>query len=200
MKKIACLLLLCVNLGGCATYTFFNPSSLTAIPPVPANKAQVVFLRPAGGFTGGLHSVIFDITDGKQEVIGVVPATSKFVLDMEPKQYRLMASDGLQGNVSEFNLQANKRYYVLVRPLFSRAFQLRPLTHNSASDYSQLHPEFEDWKADTAFVEPAADVEEWHTKFRDNLEKVQAKAEADWQAKTDEQRRELTLVPEDAEK
>lgn len=99
----------------------------------------------------------------------------------------------------EMKVEAGKRYYVLVRPIYGNAFQLSPLKHDTR-DLSQNSPEFPQWKSQPAMVEKASGADQWYAKFKDNVEKVKAKAITVWDEKNATQRAELTLLPEDAEK
>jgi len=200
MLRIMMMLVLSLTVVGCATPFVFNqPAAVNTIQGIDKDSAQVVFLRPSKGVMGAFAAIVFDITKENNEIIGVAPAESKFVINLTPGEHRLFATNGLQGHIMDMKVEAGKRYYVLVRPIYGNAFQLTPLKHNAALDLSQKSAEFPVWKSQTAMVEKAAGADQWYAKFKDNIEKVKASAIKVWDEKSAEQRAQLTLLPEDAE-
>ncbi|MDO8344142.1 MAG: hypothetical protein Q7T48_13150 [Cellvibrio sp.] len=196
---LACVLSFAV--AGCVTTFVFNqPAEINTVQDVSIDKAQVVFLRPSKGVMGAFAAIVFDITKSNNEIIGVAPAESKFVVNLTPGEHRLFATNGLQGHIMDMKVESGKRYYVLVRPIYGNGFQLTPLKHNAAFDLSQKSPEFPLWKSQPVMVEKAAGADEWYAKFKDNVDKVKLSAIKVWNEKSDEQRAQLTLLPDDAEK
>jgi hypothetical protein len=101
----------------------------------------------------------------------------------------------------EANVEAGKRYYVLLRFIYGQGMQLRPLRTSGTSVYSVNSPDFPQWQAiTTRYVEktPAADEAFAKDKPNEFLDKAQAKALENWAAHTDAERAELTLNPGDA--
>lgn len=200
MKKIIALLFTLTVLSGCATYQFFQVTDDLTIPDVVNDKAQIVFLRPSGGVMGALHAVIFDVTDEKQEILGVAPAKSKFVLNLVPGKHRLFSTNGLQGHIMEMDVLAGKRYFVLVRPIYGNGFQLRPLKPSASDEFGQNNTKFPSWVSETKVAMMADDIHQWYMKFEKNISKIKVKADKVWAEKTDIQRAKLTLASDDFER
>ncbi|MFL0804305.1 MAG: DUF2846 domain-containing protein [Agarilytica sp.] len=200
MKKTIALLFAFAMLSGCTTYDFYRVSDDQVIPGLVADKAQVIFLRPSGGVMGGLHAVIFDVTDEKQEIVGVAPAKSKFAMNLTPGKHRLLSTNGLQGHIMELNVLAGKRYFVLVRPIYGNGFQLRPLKPSADDEFGQNNAKFPSWVSETKMAVVADDIHQWHAKFAKNINKVQVRADKVWDEKNDSQRSQLSLSRDDFEK
>lgn len=201
MLRVLLAVVFSIIIVGCAAPFVFNqPAKSNSIPDVESGKAQVVFLRPSNGVMGAFAAIVFDVTKGGDEIIGVAPAESKFVVNLEPGTHRLFSTNGLQGHMMDMNVVSGKRYYVLVRPIYGNGFQLTPLKHDATLDLSQVSAEFPLWKSKTKMVETSEGANQWYVKFKDNISKAKEKAVAEWNEKNDSQRAQLTLTPEDAEK
>ena len=61
------------------------------LPPVPADKAQVVFLKPGGGLWAGLNVGIVSLEGDQRRLLGVLQEKSRLVVDLEPGQHRFMS-------------------------------------------------------------------------------------------------------------
>lgn len=201
MLKVLLTIAFSTIITGCAAPFVFNqPAQSNLTPDINSEKAQVVFLRPSKGVMGAFAAIVFDITKENDEIIGVAPAESKFVVNLEPGMHRLFSTNGLQGHIMDMNVAPGKRYYVLVRPIYGNGFQLTPLKHDATLDLSQSAPEFSLWKSKTTMVEKSEGADQWHLKFKENNKKIKEKAILEWNEKNDSQRAQLTLTPEDAEK
>ena len=191
-------------LTGCAIkqYEFNNPNQAKAAAIAEPNSetAQIVFLRPSRGVMGGFNSVIIDVSSDDHNILGVAPAISKFAVNMAPGKHTLFSTHGLQGHVMEMEVEAGKRYYVLVRPIYGNGFQLRPIKHDTDNEFGFNNPKFDKWVADTALVSLGTGAQQWYTDFNEKNQKILAKARKVWSEKNDEQKFQLTLLPEDSAK
>lgn len=200
MKNILAAILLFSTLLGCATtYQFVEPQTSYELKNIEPGMAQVVFLRPSKGVMGAFQSVIFDITDGERKMLGVAPAKSKFAVDLEPGSYQFLSANGLPAHVMALNIEAEKRYYVVVRPIYGNGLQLRPVKRGIEGEFSFDNPEFKRWISATKVSVMASGADDWHTKFTDTIDKTQEKALKIWAEKDDSQRLLLTVMPSDAE-
>ena len=186
--------------SGCAVkqYQFIAESTPAKISEPSQEMAQVVFLRPSKGVMGAFNSIIIDVTQPEHKILGVAPAISKFAVDVKPGKHTLFSTHGLQGHVMNMEVEAGKRYYVLVRPIYGNGFQLRPIKHDTNNEFGFNNPEFDNWVTDTKLVSKGLGAEEWYTDFNEKNLKLLAKAQKVWDEKNDEQRFQLTLLPEDA--
>lgn len=197
LRLIASLFVLSALSGCVKTYEFSQTAPNQSLENTRSNKAQVVFIRPSGGIFSGLQAIVFDTTNGQRNILGVTPSHSKFAKQFAPGEYQFVASNGLVSHAMKANLRAGKRYYVLVRPVYGKGFQLRPLIKGSGSDFSQQNPKFAEWKQETEFTSLAPGANEWFTEHNENVEATIKAALDNWKAKTPEQQRELTLRSSD---
>ena len=196
------LLAALVVVGGCASEPpkpqFVESANQTLSPP-PPDKAQIVFLEPINSIQGLIPVGIFEIDGDSRTLLATTGAHSKVAVLFEPGRHFLMANHS--GGVAHFleaNVAAGKRYYVLLRFIYANGFQMRPLRPAGPSDYTVAGKDFPHWISETRFVEKTPDSDAFFEKYRDAVDKSQAKAWASWQAKTAEERAELTLNPDDA--
>lgn len=186
---------------GCAApYQFVEKQEASyQITGVSPEEAQIVFLRPSKGVMGVFHSIVFNITNGERKMIGVAPARSKFAINVAPGRYKFMSANGLPAHVMEAEVEAGKRYYVIVRPIYGNGLQLRPIKRGIEGEFSYNNPSLEKWKNDTKVAVMAVGAEDWYTKFSAAIDKTEVKAQTVWAEKSDEQRRLLTIELADGE-
>ncbi len=174
--------------------------SVSQTPPAPpADMAQVIVVEPINKIQGLFPVGIFEVQDGKRSLIGTTGSRTRQVLHLAPGRHLLMATQG--GGVGHFleaNVEAGKRYYLLLRFIYAQGMQLRPIRTTGTSPYRTGTKDFAKWLSITRFVDrtPAADAH--FTQFSESVDKAQAAGLAAWEAKTPEERAELTLLVEDA--
>lgn len=200
MIKIFSFFVLCIALVGCSTttYEFTSIAADQSITSPKEDQAQIVFLRPTKGVMGVFNSIIFDISNGADEIIGVAPANSRFAHDFAPGSHRLFSTNGLQGHIMDMTVEAGQRYYVVVRPIYGNGFQLRPLKPNADGEFKLDMKQVEDWIGKTQVTQKMPGTDQWYTDFKTNIDKVKADALEVWDEKDSEQRNLLTLEPSDA--
>jgi len=174
-----------------------------SLPAVPADKAQIVFVDPANGIANAFPPAVYDVTPGQPRAFLVkMGAHVNAPTVIEPGHHLLMVRTGVVTQFLDATIEAGHRYYVLVRFIYGHGFQLRPLQPGlpATSEYSTANPKFKDWLGDA----------EWRThsdeypqgtdpaKFASRLDEHQAAGLAEWNAKSPEQKAELTLTPADA--
>jgi hypothetical protein len=98
----------------------------------------------------------------------------------------------------DVNVEAGKRYYVLVRFIYSNGFQLRPLRPSGPSDYTVKNEKFPSWISETSFVDKTPESDAFFEKHKEAVAKSQADGWMAWLEKTPVERAELTLNPQDA--
>lgn len=170
-----------------------------ALPPPPADSAQIVLLEPINKIQGLFPIGIFDMDGDKRTLVGVSSWRSKSIVLLTPGKHTLMASPGGISHYLEANVEAGKRYYVLLRFIYGNGMQLRPLRRSGASEYRIDSPDFPKWiKATTRFVQKSPDAEAYFERWKEQMDKGQEKGLENWQAKTAAEAAELTLNVEDA--
>ena len=126
---------------------------------------------------------------------------SKEILLLEPGKHRLASFQVLTNmHFLDVDVEAGKRYYVLVRFIYGVGFQLRPIRLSGTSDYRMDGPDYPKWQSTTRYVEKAPGGDDYFAipKLVKRGDKAYAKAVIEWQKKTDVERAELTLTPADA--
>jgi hypothetical protein len=194
---------LLLTLGGCASGpppkpNFAETPDQTLAAP-PADKAQIVFLEPINSIQGLFPVGIFKVEgDQQRTLLAITGSHTKAAVLLPPGKHTLMSNMTGVAHFMDVNVEAGKRYYVLVRFIYANGFQLRPLRSSGASDYTVNHKSFPEWNQDK-FVEMTPDGRAYfEEKFKEGVEKSQASGWKSFQAKTAQERAELTLNPEDA--
>ncbi len=177
----------------------FVPSANQSLPAAPADKAQIVFLEPINSIQGLFPVGIFEIEGDKRTLIATTGAHSKAAVLVAPGRHVFMANhSGMIAHFLDANVEAGKTYYVLLRFIYGQGFQLRPIRPTGSSDYSVSNKKFPAWISKTTFVEKTVDSDAFFEKNNAAVIKTQTDGWAKWLAKTQEERDELTLNPQDA--
>ena len=169
------------------------------LPPVPADKAQIIFVKPGGGMWAGLPVGVLEIVGEKRELIAVLSQSERVAYDVSPGKHRFMAH--INPAVVHFldaDVEAGKRYVVLVRFIYGNGFQLRPIRPGEQGDYSTGNPDFAEWLSDTDAASPKHPKVRWYERKDEKVAKHQAKYQPLWDGKTQAERNELTLQVQDA--
>lgn len=177
----------------------FVQSANQSLPAAPADKAQIVFLEPINSIQGLFPVGIFEIEGDKRTLIATTGAHSKAAVLVSPGRHVFMANhSGMTAHFLDANVEAGKTYYVLLRFIYAQGFQLRPIRSTESSDYSVANKKFPAWISKTHFVEKTVDSDTFFENNKAAVIKTQAEGWAKWLAKTQEEREELTLNPQDA--
>ena len=172
---------------------------LPDIPPPPADKAQIVFLKPTRGAFGALIAGIYSMDGGTRQLLGVLDKESRIAVDVAPGRHRYMANMGGFAHFLDAEVEAGKRYFVVARFVYAQGYQLRPVRPGTAGDFDAGQPAFTEALASTAIREVNPKTLAWFAKHDAKaIAKSQAKGEETWARKTDAERAELTLRPGDS--
>ncbi|MGH8049765.1 MAG: hypothetical protein ACREPB_03790 [Arenimonas sp.] len=167
------------------------------LPSPTAGMAQVVFLKPGPLVYGHRPAEIFELGDSDRKLIGMMDKKTKIIVDVEPGKHRFMSVAYGDAHFLEGDFVAGKRYFVLVRFIMSRGYQLRPIKLNGPQDYSPQNPQFRNWITETEIIRKTSAMDNVYKKKKKRVNKIQAKSWPTWAARTPEQRAELTLLKED---
>jgi hypothetical protein len=185
-------------LAGCASAPApWNIAPDQHLGPPPPDKAQIVFLHPANAIQAASPTALFDGSGDAPTFLGLLGPHSKMVELVAPGKHFFVANTGAYSHVMDADVQAGKRYYVLLRFIYARGFQLRPLRASGPSDYTIRNPAFGSWLEETQFVEPNAQTAVWKARYTESMEEARTDSMRDWNDKRPDQRAELTLNPED---
>jgi hypothetical protein len=167
------------------------------IPAPPADQAQIVFLEPINKIQGMFPAGIYVIDGDQRRLLNVTSWKSKSVANLPPGKHMLLSSH--VGHLMEANVEAGKRYYVLLRFIYANGLQLRPIRPSGTSEYRMNGPHFPKWMKQTErFVQMTPEAETYFDTFKGAVDQALQKARENWQAKTPAEIAELTLNVEDA--
>ncbi|MEO8001279.1 MAG: hypothetical protein ABI644_05340 [Arenimonas sp.] len=196
MKKIITLLLLALFQFGCpltVAQTLPTADSHTELRLPEKDKAKIVFLKPIDGVFERAPVQISEIKNGGREFLGLIETKSKLVVNEDPGKHLFMSTMYNFSHFMDTDLVAGKRYYVLVRFVYARGFQLRPIRLDGPSDYSPENPEFRKWKSETPEISKTPATEKYFREQEKRAARSQEKFWKEWFAKTEAQRAELSL-------
>jgi hypothetical protein len=111
---------------------------------------------------------------------------NKVVYDVAPGQRLFMSNNGVMAHFLKADLQAGKRYYVLVRPI-----------PDGTTDYNTSVREFPVWLAGTTRVEASDSAAATINRAQSGFDKTKAAGWAEFQAKSASQLSELTMTQAD---
>jgi hypothetical protein len=97
----------------------------------PADAAIVVFMRPSA-LGAAIKSTVYDVTDGKQEFIGIVSYKDKVAYVAKPGKHLFMVV-AENGDFLDAELEAGKTYYVVISPrygVWKARFGFRPVRND----------------------------------------------------------------------
>lgn len=181
-----------------APTTLFAPAADQTLPPPPPDRAQIVFLNPGtAAFDFSTH--IYELKSAEREFLGTLGAKTKLVVNAAPGNHLFMANSVGFGHILEANVDPGKRYYVLLRYVHGRGFQLRPI-RNAGGDpeFTVGNPRFRQWQAESQIVVKTAEANDFQQKYKSFNDDALAKGMAEWKEKRPDQRAELTLNREDS--
>lgn len=177
---------------------FFTPAADQTLPPLTSERAQIVFVHPGGGFIA-LLSHLYELNGEQRQYLGTLGAKTKLVYNVAPGQHVFMGNSVGFGHILEANVEPGKRYYVLLRYVHGRGYQLRPVRNSGGSpEFTVGNPQFRQWLAESQVVNRTAEAEAWQTQYKSFNDDAYARGWKEWQEKRPDQRAELTLNPEDS--
>jgi hypothetical protein len=181
---------------------YFLDAANQEVPAPPPDKAQIVLLEPLDTVAAGIPVATWLMKGEERHLVAVTTRTSKAVILLDPGTHRLMSTNML-GKVHflDATVEAGKRYYVLLRFVYAQGFQLRPIRTTAVSDFNMVGADWKVWVENSKrLVEkgPASDEHFQKERVTKRLGKLYAKAVEEWNAKTADQRAELTLTTADA--
>jgi hypothetical protein len=200
MKSFCTAVVLALALAGCASpprLNQFSPQQTVQSPP--ADKAQIVFLNPANSIQAAFLVGLYDISGPERTFYGMSESMSKVVQTVTPGKHRFMAFNTVSGvsYLLDADVEAGKRYYVLLRFVYGRGLQLRPVKVDGSAEFSPQNPKFKEWVRETKIVEPTAESANWNSKYSGVVDKGQMGAIAEWNAKDASQKEQLTMTKND---
>lgn len=191
------LILLSVMASGCASSKMMDAANQELVAP-DANKAQVVFLRSS--FLGSaIQSVVYDVSDGGAEFIGILSTGKKLAHTVNPgKRVFMVVSEA--ADFMEANLDGGKTYYAMVTPrmgAWRARFSMHPVRRSGPGEFQYESEEFQEWLRETSLSENTPESYAWAEENRDSVLEKQRDYWEVWQQKSPSELAERTLNPGD---
>jgi hypothetical protein len=183
--------------SGCTSSKMAASTEQTFKVP-PADKAQIIFLRPSA-FGGAIQASVFDVTESEPEFIGIVSTGAKVSYMVDPgKRTFMVVSEA--ADFLEANLDAATTYFAVVTArmgAWKARFSLFPVRNGGEGEYQYDSEKFQSWLAKTKFYENTPEAVAWSEQNMTNIIKKQEKYWPVWKDKTPEALSERTLNAED---
>lgn len=189
-----------VVLSGCGTpqLPMYDVAPTIVLSAPPADMAQVIFIAPKNMTAAISGTTIHDIGANGRTMLAVLGSQQQSIQLVKPGHHVFMANLLKNSHIMEANVQAGKRYYVVLRMIYGNGYQLRPARVNGPAEFSPTGPKFASWVSGSPFIEKKRDTADWLELNKKHLDEQYATAWDVWQKKSPEQRAELTLNREDA--
>ena len=185
--------LLFISLTGCASSRMKPVAEAQAPYVLAASESQIVFMRPS--FVGGaVQSSVFDVTDNKDELIGIVSAGTKVRYVTQPGEHLFMVI-GESADFMRAYVDPGKTYYALVTPrmgFWKARFSLKPVRRDELDGET-----FKGWDKSTSFVENTEQSRQWARENRHSISTKKAEYLQKWAAKSPADKAEVTLTVND---
>jgi len=185
-------------LTGCASGLKMPISAIQEIHAPKAGDAQIVFMRSS--FVGSAISAsLYDTTSGAPSFLGVIQDKNKIVYSVSPGEHMFMVV-GESADYMGAKVIAGRTYYAMVTPrmgAWKARFSLHPIRQSGKTEFTMDSKAFNKWKKNTKIVEVNDVATTW---FEANKPSINIKHQAywpKWQTKSDAEKRERTLQPED---
>lgn len=187
-------------LSGCGTppTPMYDVAPAMVLSAPPADMAQVIFVAPKNITAGISGTTIHDVGPNGRTMLAVLGSQQQSIQLVKPGHHVFMSNLLKNSHIMEANVEAGKRYYVVLRMIYASGYQLRPARVNGPIEFSPTGPKFASWMAGAPYIEKKRDTAEWSALNKNHLDEQYATAWGVWQKKSPEQRAELTLNPEDA--
>jgi len=183
---------------GCITSSNMTATNGNLPPVVPANKAQIVFMRPSV-LGGSIQSSVYEVRDGSQDFIGIVSAKTKIAYNVPAGEHLFMVvSENADFLIA--HVQSGKTYYALVSPrpgVWKVRFSLLPIHNDPAAKYNLNGQDFADWSSETHFVEVNNDGRQWYQENANDISDKRKEYMAKWDRKSPEDKASLILHEKD---
>jgi hypothetical protein len=189
-----------VVLSACATpqAPMYDVAPGMVLSAPPADMAQVIFIAPKNMTAAISGATIHDIGANGRTMLAVMGSQQQSIQLVKPGHHVFMTNLFKHSHIMEANVEAGKRYYVVLRQLYGQGYQLRPARVNGPLEFSPTGPKFANWVSGSPFIEQKRDTAEWSALNKSHLDEQYAIAWGVWQKKSPEQRAELTLNASDA--
>jgi len=193
--RIASILLLATAYFCGGTAAADSKSKSAEVWPVKPGQAQIVIVRNSN-VSADQPTFLYETTSGQPKYLGLISNKRKFVLDLPPGEHVLMIGKMPLCDFMPVSVAAGKRYYAVVVSRWPDGTTLRPVRHQG-DGYTYGTEQFNDLLNYTKIAGRAPD-----SMIKEETKKAEEVYQAKWQqwnAKTAEQKAQLTIRAEDSE-
>ncbi|NKB61666.1 MAG: hypothetical protein GKR95_12835 [Gammaproteobacteria bacterium] len=192
--KLAAMLSAALVLTGCMTSHSIK-SETNEIPAPSDDSAVVVFMR-SSFIMGGVSMNLFEKSDGELSFVGTMADKSKIAHRTKPGK-KVFMTHIQDVDFMPAEVEANKTYYVIIRPIWPSRFAPTPLKTDGTTKFNTDDDRFLKWKDGTQRYELAESADAW---FSENKAAYEAIYDAGWeefQSLSPEKQAERVLTPSD---
>jgi hypothetical protein len=168
-------------------------SKPTDVPPLKPGNAQLVIMR-SSTVNMLVSTDVYDVTSGPARRIGKLSNNRKVVLDLPPGEYTLMVGNIPWLDFMKATLLPDKQYFVIVAPHWPTNFSPKPVRHQGA-EFLYSSGDFQKLLKKTKLSDPPDPID---AEEAEKIATSQAAQWEKWQAKTPEQKAEMSLRAEDS--
>lgn len=148
--------------------------------------------------SGAIPADIFEIENGDLNYVGKLRVGRKLVHLTTPGK-KVYMGNGLAADFMLAEVEAGKRYYVLLRPNWGTgAFAPTPIKRNGTTNYHTAKADFSKWLKNTKVTEmKSAEADAWLAANQEKFQQIYETYWAKFETKSAEQKRIRTLMPAD---
>jgi hypothetical protein len=165
------------------------------------NESVMVFMRASAGREAAkITAAIYDVTSGEPRLVGLLPDETKLSYKVSPGNHMFMVYCDEAADFMQVYASGGKSYYTVVNPrpgTVTWRFNFRPIRNGSGGEYSFGSSEFKKWNGKTKLIENTAASESWNLENRNSVMRNMRQYRPLWDAKSQAQRDNLTLLPTD---
>jgi hypothetical protein len=175
-----------------------QPAAQQQAPQIEAGKAMLVILRPSRA-GGAIAASVYDITGDATTLIGVLGPHDKIAYQVAPGPHRFMVV-AENADFMDATFDAGKTYYAVLRArpgVWKARFSLLPIHATSADQYNLQSSDFQQWNADSEWVERTDRADAWFAANRASVEEKRNGYLAKWDRMAPNDKAELTMAAAD---
>jgi hypothetical protein len=164
------------------------------LPDIKPGMAQVVVMRSTT-VNALVSSLLYDTTSGEPKVLGKISNNRKVIVDLPPGDHILMVGPNGLFEFMPVSVVEGKRYFAVVAPVWPANYFLRPVRHSN-NGFLYGTPEFDRLLKKTKIADPY--TETMDEKDKAKLMELYKLRWEKWSTKTDAEKLEVSIRPEDA--
>ena len=194
LARAAIVIAFMALLSGCVT-SYSIKSESNVVPQPDEETAVVVFMR-SSFILSGVSMNLYEKAGDELSFVGTMIDRSKVAHRTTPGK-KVFMTHATAPDFMVADLEANKTYYVIVRPIWPSRFAPTPVRTDGTTAFNTSSEKFVGWRDLTDLYEIAETAEPWFSKEKENIQKIYAAGWAVFEQKTDEQKQERTLRASD---